>query len=94
MEYSAETLPLNIQDLLTPMGNYTDAQLLWSDAVLAAKYIPAGVDYAVKSLPDLLEEARQLVKTDWSNVAGMEKLVSCACLMLSAAVQSLMKQSP
>lgn len=72
------------QDLLTPMGNYTDAQLMWSDAVLAAKYIPAGVEYAVKSLPDLLEEARDVVKTDWSNAAGMEKLV---CRMPGAAVR-------
>ena len=75
--YDVETMPINIQDLLTPMGNFTDTEVLWSNAVLAAKYIPAGVDYAIKSLPDTLDEIRQLVKTDWSNVAGMEKLVSC-----------------
>lgn len=89
VEYGMKTLPINIQDLLTPMGNYTDAQLMWSDALLAAKYIPAGVAYTVKSLPELLEEARQAVKTDWSNTVGLEHLVRCPRLAHSNAVQGM-----
>ena len=66
---------INIADLVTPVGQYTDAAVFWNEATLVGKYLPGAIAYTIKSIPDLLEDARQATVTKWENDAAMAHLV-------------------
>nr|QOL01105.1 putative extracellular protein CSOL_032 [Pseudococcomyxa simplex] len=65
---------INIADLVTPVGQYTDAAVFWNEATLVGKYLPGAIAYTIKSIPDLLEDARQATVTKWENDAAMAHL--------------------
>ena len=73
--YVKRASPINIADLVTPVGKYTDAAVFWNEATMVSKYLPGAIAYTIKSIPDLLEDARQAAITKWENDALMAHLV-------------------
>lgn len=74
-EYIKTAAPINFADLVTPVGNFTDLAVFWNEATLVGKYLPGAIAYTIKSIPDLLEEARQAAVTKWQNRIDLAKLV-------------------
>lgn len=73
--YIKKAAPINFADLVTPVGDYTDLAVFWNEATLVGKYLPGAIAYTIKSIPDLLEEARQAAITKWQNRIELAKLV-------------------
>ena len=73
--YIKTATPINFADLVTPVGDFTDLAVFWNEATLVGKYLPGAIAYTIKSLPDLLEEARQAAVTKWQNRIDLPKLV-------------------
>ena len=70
LENLPEQLPLYIidfADLVTPTRQYTGAAVFWNETTLVGNYLPGAIAYTIKSIPDLLENARQATVTKWEN---------------------------
>lgn len=74
-EYIKRAAPINLKDLLTPVGNFTDATVFWDSFTTFSQYVPGAILYTVKSIPDMLDDARTAIQTKWDNDALMAKLV-------------------
>ena len=87
--YIKKAAPINLQDLLAPVGNFTDATVFWDSFTTFSQYVPGAILYTVKSIPDMLDDARVAIQTKWDNDGLMSKLVRllshacppCACFL-------------
>lgn len=82
--YTKKATPINIKDLVTPVGNYTDAAVFWTEATMVSKYLPGAIVYTIKSIPDLLEDARLASITKWDNTVAMAQMVRTVPLAIHA----------
>ncbi len=75
LEYSAKHRNLELRDLITPVGNFTDLQYFWESASLVSKYLPGAVKYYIASIPEMLEAAFKAAQLDLSNMVEFAHLV-------------------
>lgn len=76
-EYVRKHGYVNVQDLITPVGNYTDLEYLWDSAQLVSKYLPGAVHYTIQSIPEMLEAVKKSLELDISNMVEFAHLVRC-----------------